>query len=105
MDHAHTPRNPVTLFFGITGLILLAEYVNVFPPATAITIVGFFVLLIATLMVLGIYALRNMRRVVMITMAIVIYLSLRFVGLRHPLYAVLLAASIVALEYVWKDNK
>ncbi len=105
MDHAHSPKNPLILFLGITGLILLAAYINIAPPDTAVNIIGFFTLLVATMLLLGIYAIRNIRRVIVITFAVVVYLCLRYVGLRHPLYAVLLTASIIALEYVWKDHK
>lgn len=105
MESTRTPRNPAMLFFGITGLILIAAYVNVVRPDTALYIAGFFILLLATLMCLGIYTLKNVRRAIMISSAVIIFLFLRIVDLRNPLYAVLLTASVIALEYVWKDHK
>lgn len=104
MELTHTTRNPALLFLGVTGLILIAAYINIVRPDTALYIAGFFILLLATLMCLGIYMLKNVRRTIMISSAVIVFLFLRIVGLRHPLYAVLLTASVIALEYVWKDH-
>lgn len=104
MDRSHASKNPVTLFFGITGLILLAAYVNISPPSTGLHILGFFVLFITTLFLLGKYTISNIRHVIVITCGSTLYLILRLIGLHHPLYGILLILSIVALEYLWKDN-
>jgi len=104
MERSHTSKNPITLFLGITGIILLAAYVNIALPDTGVTILGFFLLLVITIACLGMYITRNTRHVVVLTLGVTLYLGLRFIGLRHPIYGILLVASIVALEYVWKDN-
>lgn len=104
MERFHKSRNPLLLFLGVTGLILLTAFINIVPPYSIGAIAVFAIIFTATLILLGLYAIRRVRHVLMLTFGIIIYLVLRYLGLRHPLYAVLLAASIAALEYLWKDN-
>ncbi len=105
MDRLHHARNPLILFFGITCLIALSAYVNVISPDSLVTIIGFFLLLGLSIGFLGFYALRKRRHALLLSFGVCLYLVLRFVGLKHPLYAVLLVASVIALEYLWKENQ
>lgn len=104
MERLHKPRNPLLLFIGVTGLILLAAFINIVPPDSVAALLVFFLVFITTLILLGLYIIRSLRHALILTFGIVLYLILRFFGLRHPLYAVLLIASLVALEYLWKEN-
>lgn len=103
MERLHRPRNPLLLFFGITGVIALAAFVNVVPPDSIAAILGFALLLAATIILLGLYTVKNVRHVLLFTIGLLTYLALQFFGLRHILYATLLVASVVALEFLWKD--
>lgn len=104
MERLHKERNPLLLFFGITGIIVLTAYINIVSPATIIHIAGFFLLLFLSLVLLSKYTFLNMRHAVLLAGGISLYLLLRYLGLRHPLYAVLLLASVIALEYLWREN-
>ena len=92
------------LFWGFAGLFILAAYVNIFPPEQIAYVISFFVLLFVTLTVFGVYFFRQFRRSVIFAGGIILYLLLRYFGLRHGLYAVLLAASVVAIDYLWKNK-
>jgi hypothetical protein len=65
---------------------------------------GFFTLVSFSIGTLLAYFLRNRRLAILIAGGVSLYLVLRLLGLRHPLYALLLVASIVALEFLWRDN-
>lgn len=104
MERLHRPRNPLLLFFGMTGIIALTAFINIVPPDTMAAIIALVLLLATTIILLGLYAIKNLRHILLFTFGILIYLALQFFGLRNLLYAVLLVASLVALEYLWKDN-
>lgn len=105
MEKNRPSRNPITAFLGVTGIVALAAYVNILPPDTGIALLGFFALCIMTLFFLGMYIIGNLRHTIVLTCSIMLYLILRYMGLRHPLYPILLVASVIALEYVWKDHE
>jgi len=91
-------RNPYLLFVGVSGYFLLAAYVNVFPPDAPWRI-GIFIIAFAfsTWMLLR-YLFKNTRQPTVFTIGLATILVLRFLGLRHPLYPLLLVASIIAFE-------
>src|SRR3989344_9441651 len=102
MERLPKERNPLLLFLGITGIIGLSAYVNIVTPDSLFAIVGFFLLLGASLGLLGLYAFRRKRHAILLAVGMTLYLALRYLGLKHPLYAILLTASVIALEYLWK---
>lgn len=104
MERQKKERNPALLFIGLSLLIITAAYINVTPPASLISLIGFFLLLSIVSTTLGFYLFHHMRHAVILSVGIIIWLILRLIGLRHPLYTVLLIASIIALEYLWKDQ-
>lgn len=104
MERLRKTRNPLLLFIGVTGLITLTAFINIVPPDSITAMLIFAFLFIATLVLLGLYTIRSLRHVLILTFGITLYLILRFFGLRHPLYAVLLAASIAALEFLLRDT-
>jgi len=104
MERRPKERNPLLLFLGVTGLIVLFAYVNVVAPETLVHIIGFFLLLTVTVWFLGIYVFRHKRHAVLLVTGIAFYLALRYLGLKHPLYAVLLIASIAALELIRREK-
>ena len=104
MDRQKKERMPIVLFIGVTVLIVTAAYVNVIGPDSLISVLGFFALLSIASMLLGIYVFPHTRHALFLTAGIIVLLVLRFIGLRHPLYIMLLIASIIAMEYLWRDN-
>jgi|GEM_PF-722723 len=105
MERHKVQRNPFILFTGLTGLIGIAAYVNIVSPDSLIALAGFFLLFIIAATSLLLYILQHTRHALLISAGTTIYLILRLLGLRQPLYAVLLLASIIALEYLWKDQE
>ncbi|MEK7533019.1 MAG: hypothetical protein AAB542_01165 [Patescibacteria group bacterium] len=104
MERQKKARNPLTLFIGVTTLIVTAAYINVFPPDSLMVLLGFFALLMISSTTLGIYLFPHTRHAILISSGLAVYLMLRLIGLRHPLYTLLLVASIAALEYLWREN-
>ena len=104
MERIKAPRNPLLLFLGITGIILLSSLVNIFPPDTVYSLAAFFALLIISAYFLGMYTFRRRRHAFLLVLAVTMFFGLRLVGLKHGLYTILLIASILALEYLWKDG-
>lgn len=104
MERIKAPRNPLLLFLGITGIILLSSLVNIVPPDTVFALAAFFSLLIISAYLLGVYAFRRRRHALLLVLAVTMFFVLRLIGLKHGLYTILLVASIFALEYLWKDS-
>ncbi len=104
MDRHKTKRNPLLLFLGLTGIIGLSAYVNIVAPASLPAVLGFFALVAASLWLLLSYALVCKRHTLLITGGVLLFLFLRYVGLKHPLYAILLLASVFAAEFLWRER-
>lgn len=92
------------LFIGLSTLIITTAYVNVTPPDSLISFFGFFTLVGLTFTTLGLYLFHHARHAILLTGGIIVFLLLRLIGLRHPMYTGLLIASVIALEYLWKDQ-
>lgn len=104
MERMATQRNPLMLFFGISGIFLLVSFINIVAPDTLYSLAAFFTLIMLSAYFLGKYAFRRRRHALLLALAVGLFFALRLAGLKHGLYTVLLAASIVALEYLWKDT-
>jgi len=92
------PRNVLYLILGITGASVNAWFVNTYEPVSQWVIVLFFFLITSAAFFLLLFALNNVRRAVWGSAALVLFLLLRYLGLRHPGYILLLAATLVSLE-------
>lgn len=104
MDRHKHSRNPLLLFWGLTGFFLLAAYINVFVPNALPPLILFFLILYLSLYLVTFYLIPHTRHALLITTGVVLYLGLRFLELRQPVYVLLLIASLVALEYLWKES-
>lgn len=104
MERHKRERNSVFLFLGASGVIVLSAYVNAFPPDSPIILAGFFLLLATSIGLIGAYIFRRTRHAILLAIGVSLYLFLRYLGLRQPFYLVLLIASIIAIEYLWKEN-
>lgn len=96
------PRNPWWLVLGISGISLVAWFVNAYLPDTALRIAYFFIIFFATSFFLSQFLLNNMRRAVLVSLGLSIFLLLRLLGLREPLYGVLLLSSLISLGLLIK---
>jgi hypothetical protein len=93
-------RNITHLLIGVVGIGAVGWYTNVFFPTSPTSIAIFFLLLGSTIGSLLLYLYGNMRRSLLLTAGIIIFLLLRYFGLRQPLYPILLAASILCIEWI-----
>jgi len=91
-------RNPVYVFFGITLFIGLAAYVNITPPISRAHILLFIIGLSVCIGFFVQYLSANMYRTIRISLAVMVYLLLRYANFRSPLYAVLILAIVILLE-------
>lgn len=92
------------LFIGLTLIIITAAYINVVTPNSPVSLLGFFALLGSASLLLGMYVFGHMRHALLVSAGLIVYLTIRLIGLRHPAYTLLLIASVIALEYLWKEN-
>lgn len=104
MERHKRERNPIFLFLGASSIIVLSAYVNAFSPDTPVILTGFFLLLTVSIGFIGAYFFRRRRHAILLAVGVSLYLFLRYLSLRQPFYLILLIASIIALEYLWKEN-
>lgn len=96
-NQKQTERNAAWLLAGISGISLLAWLINSYAP-TLWSMIVFFLLMFFTTIPLLFFLLNNFRRSFLIAGGVTGYVMLRMIGLREPLYLILLAASLVSLE-------
>ncbi len=102
--HNKQPRPVWTLIAAFTVFGILAYLANSFPPTSSGLIGTFFVLLGASCALLFTFLLNNTRRGVLIGGGVVAFFLLRLLGLRSPLYIVLLLVVLTSLELTWKKR-
>jgi hypothetical protein len=91
-------RNPTALFFGVSAFCALAALISIMPPGNPWITVLFFIIVAFGTYALTLYIVIHGKRALLITVGVVIFLLLRLVGLRNPLYVILLVASLASLE-------
>lgn len=98
------PRNSWWLFIGLIGTSVLGWFTNTFAPQTIVIRILFFFIVLATVTSLSLYLLNNVRRSLWMGLGITGFLLLRYLGLREPLYVVLLIASLISLEVFFQKR-
>lgn len=91
-------RNIWWLLLGICGLSGLAWFANTFSPDSALKIVEFLLILAVSAFLLAQYLLNNVRRATLLSIGLTTIFILRFLGLRDPIYIILLLATLASLE-------
>lgn len=89
------------LIAGFAGLSGIGFLIHTFPPTTIAAIVAFFILLATTLYFLLRFIVANNRWALLASVGVSVFLVLRMLNLREPLYLILLAAALVSLELVF----
>lgn len=95
--HQKKPRNILLIITAVTGLSMIGWLMNTYIP-NLLAVVIFFLLLFSIVTSLALFALLNVRRSLLIAGAVTGFLFLRLIGLREPLYPILLTACLVSLE-------
>lgn len=88
----------------ICGLSALGGLMHEFTPTSLVAMIAFFVVLTITNYFLWLFLFVNKRRSILLTAGIVTLLFLRMIGLREPLYVVLLIAALGAIELVFQTR-
>ncbi len=92
------------LIAGISGLSLLGWFVNTFPPENILLLVLFFVIIAITVFFSSLFMLKIVRRAVLVTLGVVIWLTLRLFGLRELWYPLLLIPCLISLEILFQKR-
>ena len=75
-----------------------------FPPDTWEIISIFLLIFLLSSFLLSLYLLNNVRRAILLSLSLIILLSLRALGLREPVYIVLLVLSLISLEVLFTKH-
>ncbi len=91
-------RNPWWLVLGISGISVIAWFVNTYPPDSIRQIAIFFLLFFLVTYLINFSLLNNVRRAFLLSCFLAILLLLRMLNLREPLYPGLLVITLISLE-------
>ncbi len=95
-----SPRNSFWLIVGIAGLSFLGWLMTTSEPHGVPSLILFLSVVSGTSFSLSLFVVNNTRRAVLISTGITVYFVLRYIGLRHIIYPILLVASLLSLELV-----
>ena len=98
------PRNIWWLIVAMCGLSALAWFVNTYSPNSWQFLFVFFSLVCFTSLFFLFYLLNNVRRSVLVSLGIILYLLLRYLNLRESIYLILLLTSLISLEVFLKKR-
>ncbi len=97
-------RNPWWLIFGISGISILAWFVNTYPPDTIAQIATALLLFFTMISSLSYFLLNNVRRALLLSLGLSVFILLRILQLREPIYPVLLLTSVLSLELLFGNK-
>lgn len=101
----HRPkRNILWLILGMCGLSILGWFVNTFPPENVLLLILFFVIIAATSFFFSLFLFKIVRRAVLVTAGVIVWLTLRFLGLRNLWYPLLLIPCLISLEILFQKR-
>lgn len=88
------------LIAGISGICATAATIHTYTPDQFVAVIAFFLLVFVSFYFLMLFLFNTPRRAILVSAGLVIFLILRMLGLREPIYALLLAAALISLELV-----
>lgn len=83
---------------------IIGWFINTFPPLSFLYISVFLLLLGVSVFSFAYFFLQNKRRASLIAFSVVLLCILRMLNLRHPLYLILLFASVLSIDYIIREN-
>lgn len=92
------PRNLTWILVAIVFLSFLAGLVNSVAPNSILILSGFFLLVGLIAFFTSLFILNNVRRSILISLGLVLFLILRYLGLHELTYIILLVACLTSLE-------
>ncbi len=98
------PRNPWWLVLGVSGISLIAWFVNTYPPDSMLRIATFFLLFFLATLLNSLFLFNNVRRGLLVSFGLSIFFLLRMLNLREPLYPILLIITLISLEVLFRTK-
>jgi len=95
-------RNILWLILGIFGLSGLGWFGNTFRPETIPMLTLFFLIIAATAFFSSLFLFKIVRRALLVTVGVVVWLLLRLLGLRDLWYPLLLIPCLISLEILFQ---
>ena len=92
------------LIVGISGLCLLGWFINTFQPVNITLLIIFFLMISTITFFSSLFVLKIVRRSVLVTLGIVVWLLLRMFGLREIWYPLLLLPCLISLEILFQKR-
>ena len=97
-------RNIRELITGVCGLSLLGWFINTFTPDSLLLLTFFFLIIGATTFFFSLFLLKIVRRAVLVTLGVLMWLLLRLLGLREYYYPLLLIPVLISLEVLFRNR-
>ncbi len=97
-------RNIGSLAFGLVGFAVLGWFIITFEPTSWQKIAVFFFILFLSSIFVSQYLLKNTRRALLISVGLTVFLLLRLLNLREPIYLILLITTIASLEVLFQKR-
>lgn len=85
---------------GVSGISILGYFIHSFTPDTPLLISLFFAIIAMTTFGWMFFIIPVKRVAILTTIFVFLFLFLRLINLRHPLYVVLLAVFFISLEVI-----
>lgn len=97
-------RNMLWLILGMCGLSVLGWFSNTFPPENMLLLILFFVIITATTFFSSLFLFKIVRRSLLVTIGVAVWLGLRLLGLRELWYPLLLIPCLISLEILFQKR-
>lgn len=97
-------RNIAWLLIGICALSGLGWLINTQDPNYLSSLIIFFLFIFVTVFCISMFVTNIVRRSILIGSGAFVFFLLRLLGLREPLYIILLALSLISLEFYFQKR-
>jgi hypothetical protein len=101
---SHSQHNILWLIAGISGICGLGLTVNTFDPILPVPLMLFFISLSIIAFCFTMFLTNIVRRSLLVSGGVIVFFSLRFIGLREWYYVLLLVLSILLLEKYFNSS-
>ena len=92
------------LILGICGLSVLGWFGNTYQPENIQRLVLFFSIVAVTAFFFSLFLFKIVRRAVLVTLGVIIWLLIRLLGLREFWYPLLLIPCLISLEILFNKR-
>jgi hypothetical protein len=97
-------RNIWWLFTGFLCISALGWFGNTFTPGNMLALSVFLLLIFLTLFFFLLYPFNNVRRSFLVSLGVVVFLFLRYINLRYPVYPLLLVLTLFSVDHYFSEK-